>query len=93
MERNISEPHDAAISNQTVSPQGYDYRMPWPSSSEVPSDNCTARYDRLATQDNVLWACDSGSSRNLVTCILSIRPDDISRQKKTHTVSMNSAFE
>ena len=95
MEPNVSKPHDATIPNQTVSAQGYDYCMSWASSPEVTSDDCTARYDRLATEDNVLWSCDSGSSRNLVTCILSICPDDIlfNNSGLVRTVSMNSAFE
>ena len=79
VERKVSEPHDAAIPNETVSAQGYDYCMPWSGSPEVPSDNGTTRYDRLAPEYDILWTCDSGSPRNLVPCILSIRLDDISQ--------------
>lgn len=63
--------------------------MPWAGSSEVASDDCTARYDRLATEDDVLWSCNSGSSGNLVTCILSIFPEDISRGKRTRSYRFN----
>jgi len=61
---------------------------------QVTTDDCIARDNRLAAQDNVLRTSYGGSSRYLISCILALMFVGVKKQNNaTRTVSMNSALE
>lgn len=69
----VCTPHNATFAHKAISSKRYDNSMTRTCSPQVSSNDCTTRYDGLATKDDVLRASDSGATRNLVSCVLEER--------------------
>lgn len=91
----VSVPHNTGLSYKAVPPQRDHNSMSRPSTPQVSSDDGTARDDGLATEDDVLRACDGRATGDFVPCVLSISSisDAFRWTYDALTVSMYSALE
>ena len=63
-------PHNATLTNETISPQGYYHSMPRSCSPKVPSNDRPACDDSLPTEDDVLRTGDGSPTGYFVSSVL-----------------------